>query len=598
MRGEDPSSPDTHMSDDLSLETMAQAVFIVVLLLLFAPMPEGLAQVGPDRDDLFGDLMGNNLDPLSQLGRMSTPGASVPLEGAVDPQAYIVGPGDVFDISIGGAAPVLVSFPVSADGYLMLPEAGAVEIAGLPLVEARRQATEALRAQFQRVRLEVTLSQPRQFYVHVSGAVPTPGRFVATPVARVASVLYLAFADTTQAPVANLSYRPAMRSVKLIHRDGSEESVDLLRYFSTGDTDHNPYLRDGDVISLPTYDPRYDAVFVSGAVAFPGTYDYRAGDTVYDLLVLTTGQNPPQGFNRVRVSRVNDDGSEEAEIYDVSGLESLKIPVQARDQIYALPEETVRGSAAIEGWVAYPGTYSILPGRTTLRELVSRAGGLRQGALGRGAYLERATLPTPRLESSRNNRFEIVPGHMQAVPQDTAAILKTTRLANIDFLSRAYLAQELRLQSRVPINLEDVLANDGATITLENGDNVFVPRDDNMVFVFGQVNRPGYVTARPGMSVDAYVDASGGRSDMAGHLYVIEAGTGRYLDGNRVDVRSGDMIFVDRRESRADSAELQRLLYEERRADLERRSRTWQNIVQSVGAATALVTTYLLITRD
>jgi len=85
---------------------------------------------------------------------------------------------------------------------------------------------------------------------------------------------------------------------------------------------------------------------------------------------------------------------------------------------------------------------------------------------------------------------------------------------------------------------------------------------------------------------------------MAGHLYVIEAGTGRYLDGNRVDVRSGDMIFVDRRESRADSAELQRLLYEERRADLERRSRTWQNIVQSVGAATALVTTYLLITRD
>jgi protein involved in polysaccharide export with SLBB domain len=247
--------------------------------------------------------------------------------------------------------------------------------------------------------------------------------------------------------------------------------------------------------------------------------------------------------------------------------------------------------------VEYPGTYSIVPGRTTLQELLSRAGGLRSGALARGAYLERATLPTPRLESNRNNRFEFVPGDL-LVPQDTAAILKTTRLADIDFLSRAYLAQELRLQSRVPIDLGDVLSDAGTSITLQDDDHVFVPRDENMVFVFGQVNRPGYMTVRPGMSVDEYVEASGGRSDMAGHAYLIEAGTGRYVDARRAEARSGDMIFVDRRENRADSAELQRLLYEERRADLERRSRTWQNIVQTVGAATALVTTYLLIRRN
>ena len=585
------------MSDDWNLKKTVPAGFIVALLLLILPAGS-LAQIRPDQGDIFGDLMGGSLNPLSQLGRVSTAGTSVPLEGAVDPQSYVVGPGDLFDISIGGATPVMVTLPVSADGYLMLPEAGAVDIAGLPLADARRRATDALREQFQRVRLEVTLSQPRQFYVHVSGAVSTPGRFVATPVARVATVLYMAFADTTQAPVANLSYRPAMRSVKVIHRDGSEESVDLLRYFSTGNTDHNPYLQDGDVISLPTYDPDYDAVFVSGAVAFPGTYDYRSGDTVYDLLVLTTGQNPPQGFNQVRVSRVNDDGSVEADIYELSELAGSKIRIQPRDQIFALPEETVRGSASIEGWVEYPGTYSIVPGRTTLQELLSRAGGLRPGALARGAYLERATLPTPRLESSRNNRFEFVPSDLLVVPQDTAAILKTTRLADIDFLSRAYLAQELRLQSRVPIDLGDVLSDAGTSITLQNDDHVFVPRDENMVFVFGQVNRPGYLTVRPGMSVDEYVEASGGRSDMAGQAYLIEAGTGQYLDARRAEARSGDMIFVDRRENRADSAELQRLLYEERRADLERRSRTWQNIVQTVGAATALVTTYLLVRRN
>ncbi len=579
------------------MKTTSLVGLIGALWILVAMPAATLAQGQADRAVMLRELTGGTLNPLSQFGRVSPAGA-VPMEGAVDPARYVVGPGDLFDISVSGPVPILVTLPVSADGFLMLPEAGAVEVAGLRLDEARRRATDALREQFQRVRLQVTLSQPRQFYVHVSGAVPTPGRMVATPVARVATVLSIAFADTTSAPVSNVAFRPALRNVKLIHRNGDEESVDLLRYFSTGNTDHNPYLRDGDVISLPTYDPNYDAVFVSGAVAFPGTYDYRPDDTLYDVLVLTSGQNPPQGFSRVRLSRVTDAGVAESEIYDVAALARSKVRIQPRDQIFALPHETVRGSASIEGWVEYPGTYSIVPGRTTLRDLVELGGGLRNGALARGAYLERATLPTPSLESTRNNRFEFLPGDYRIVPRDTAAILKVTRLADMDFLSRAYLAQELRLQSRVPINLEDVLQDGGADVSLEDGDNVFVPRDENRVFVFGQINRPGYIAARPDMSVESYIAASGGRSDHAGRAYVIEAGTGKYTDARRAEARSGDMIFVDRRRNRADSAELQRLLYEERRADLERRSRTWQNVVQTAGAVTALITTYLLIRRD
>lgn len=583
------------MSDGPSLKTSVLSCLIIGLLAVAGPnfsLGQGII-VGDG-----GDLIGGNLNPLTQLARGVTPTTAPPMEGAVDSEMYLVGPGDLFDISVGGPAPVMVTLPVSADGYLMLPEAGAVEVAGLPLVEARLLATDALRARFQRVNLNVTLSRPRQFYVHVSGAVPTPGRMVATPVARVATVLSLAFADTSTAPSANSTYRPALRNVKLIHRNGVAESVDLLRYFSTGDTDHNPYLRDGDVISLPTYDPNYDAVFISGAVAFPGTYDCRPDDTLYDLLVLASGQNPPHGFDQVRLSRIHDDGTTEAEIYDVATLANSKVDIRPRDQIFALPPETVRGSASIEGWVEYPGTYSIIPGRSTLRDLLRLAGGLREGALARGAYLERATLPMPRPERTANNRFEFTPRDLRVVPQDTAAILKATRLADMDFLSRAYFAQELRIQSRVPINLEHVLTGGEAEVLLQDEDHVFVPRDENMVFVFGQVNRPGYVTVQPGMSVDGYVAASGGRSDAAGQVYVIEAGTGRYMDASGADARSGDFIFVDRRVNRADSPELQRLLYEERREDLERRSRTWSNIVQSVGAATALVTTYLLISRE
>lgn len=580
------------MSEGQSLKTTA-AFYLALILLIAHPFSVN-AQDREDRSGGIGNLIGGDLNSLSQLSRGSTAGALVPLEGAVDPQTYIVGPGDLFGISVGGPAPIIATLPVSADGFLMLPAAGAVEIAGLSLEEARRRATQLLREQFQRVRLDVTLAQPRQFYVHVSGAVPTPGRFIATPVARLASVLYMAFADTTRAPLANTSYRPAMRNVKLIRKDGSVRSVDLLRYFSTGNTEHNPYLQDGDVISLPTYDPRYDAVFVSGAVAFPGTYEYRPDDTLRDLLVLTTGQNPPRGFSRVRLTRSKDDGSVEAEIYDLSSLDE-SIPARPRDQIHALPDEVVRGSATVSGWVNYPGTHSIVPGRTTLRELIQLAGGLRQGALPRSAYLERATLPLPRLERMESNRFEVGPANFRVVREDTAAILKTMRLASMDFLSRAYLAQELRLQSRVPIDLEAVLQGGNASIMLRDGDRVVVPRDENSVFVFGQVNRPGYSEISPDRDASYYIGASGGRSDLAGAAYVIEAGTGRFLDASAAEVESGDMIFVDRREDLAETVDMQRLVYEEKRLRRERRSRIIQTVLQGVSAA---ITIYLLANRN
>ncbi|MEX0821205.1 MAG: polysaccharide biosynthesis/export family protein, partial [Rhodothermales bacterium] len=372
-------------------------------------------------------MSGFDLNPLQDMTGLSRMNDLITMEGAVDAEEYIVGPGDRFDVSVGGPQPIITMISVSADGHLMLPEAGAVDVAGRLLGEARDRARTALQREFENVRVEVTLSQPRQFYVHISGAVPAPGRYVATPVARISTVLSLAYLDSTKTPLANRDRRPALRNIHLIHQDGSNERIDLLKYYSTGKTDHNPYLRDGDVISVPSYNPDYDAVFVSGEVPFPGTYDHRPDDTVYDLLVLATGEDPPSGFSQVRLLRTNDDGQTTAEIYDVKSLDR-SIKLEPRDQVHALHDPTVRGSAAIEGRVYYPGTYSVVPGRTTLISLLDMAGGLRPDALARGATLQRATLPPPEPQTERRNQFEPMLPNFEMFRADSLAMLQSTRL--------------------------------------------------------------------------------------------------------------------------------------------------------------------------
>ena len=548
------------------------------------------AQVDSYVDQLLGTQT-TDANPSTSITRLrnQSPFEMPPLEGAVDEQTYVVGPGDLFNISVGGPRPLMLMVPVSADGYLGLPEAGSVNVAGLSLLEARNVARRALHGSFQDVRVNVSLAQPRRFYVHVSGAVHTPGRYLATPVARVSSVLAMAYVDTTLGLSGNPALRPALRNVTLTHRDGTEDTVDLLRYLSTGDTTENPYLRDGDVISVPSYDPAYEAVFVSGNVAFPGTYDHRTDDTIHDLLVLALGQASPDSTKRIRLTRIDDDGTIHDELYDRVSPEN-PIPVRARDQVHVLLEETVRGSATIDGWVVYPGTYPILPGETTAQDLMEIAGGLRPGALVRAATLERAMPLPPEIDLNADNPFFHAFVQPPTTPMDTLAVLQATRLGSMEFASRIYLADELMLSTRMPIDLEG--ARDGheqAPVYLENGDRIYVPRDRNSVFVLGQVGRPGYVAYTPEAPLSHYITVAGGLSRNAGKTWLIQAGTGRHLDPRKTLIRSGDRIFVDRRVGISDNPEIQRLLVDERRLRIQGRATALQTIAVSASVVSSII---------
>lgn len=567
-----------------------------VLVLSAAPTLHAQTQGAPSATTDLGSM--NLLQQLRQ--RFSGAGlaaGTLALEGALNPDEYIVGPGDQFTISIGGVVPIREAAQVSAEGHLILSDAGQVAAAGRTLRDVQTEAVAMLRRQYENVPIEISLAQPRQFYVHISGAVPEPGRYLVMPVSRVSEALEMAYAArafelqylqataqipanverpepflpsaTSERPRLSAPYRPSLRNVRLTRRDGTQISIDLFRYYTTGDPESNPLLLDGDVITVPVFNEEQDAVVVTGEAPYPGTYAYRPGDTVLDVLLLATGPSVLERLGDVRLIRRGSDGLTRPmllHIPDLRAADAAPIPLQPGDRLDVLKPE--RASASIYGFVQYPGTYPIESGKTTLRELLEMGGGLKPDANVRAAYVERR----------ESNYFK-----------------GDGRISDLDFFGRTYLKTELR-RNRIAIDVAQVLETGGERFVLQNNDVVVFPRDEGTVFVTGNVIVPGYVPFEPGRKARHYIEAAGGEGPDTKGIYVFAGGTGAVQTGDDVLVRSGDTIFVNR-EPVAETPELQSLLVTDRTSRRQTRLLSLQTVIAGVSTIAGLITAFAAITR-
>ena len=515
-----------------------------------------------------------------------------PLEGSIDPETYIVGPNDLFTVSIGGSFAFVSELPVGSDGKLMLPVAGGVQVAGLSLSESIRLSVEKLKTEFTNVSVDVGLGQPRGFFVHVTGAVPEPGRYITSAVSRVEDVLTQAFlSDTYEEPVSNANYRPGLRNITIKRLSGEIIRVDLVSYYRKGDLDANPYLQDGDNIIVPAFQASENGIFVSGNTIFPGEYDFRSGDMLSDFIKIAFGNADLDLSAPVRLTRTVASGQREEILKSIGEVLENDLALQARDNIHFPDEDQHYGTAEAMGFVEFPGRYPIVDGKTTLKELVEMAGGLKSDALIAGAFVERNAYSDSRtvkdqLDLSRSFR----PG---LILSDTSAVLNKMRLADIDLTTRYFLTRSLVNQNRLSIDIESALSANASPVYLRHGDRLNVPKDDNMVKVVGEVERPGSVPFKSGTNHKHYIDAAGGEGPLSSTVFIVKRGTGRLMPASESNVESGDIIFVDREGGETVTPEIERL-----RIQLaDARTRRYQVVLQTVATLASVVSTYILYRR-
>jgi protein involved in polysaccharide export with SLBB domain len=367
-------------------------------------------------------------------------------------------------------------------------------------------------------------------------------------------------------------YRPSLRSIQITHVDGMQSTVDLLRYYATGERTENPYLLDGDIINVPSYHEDRTSVRVDGPVPFAGIYPYREGDRLSDILIIANGSTDLGNVEEVRVTTRTTNGPttvtvSASEVSWERRIGTAQDPILAPGDFVRISEEELE-SAGLFGWVQYPATYPIVSGKTTIADLIRMGGGLRPDADIGLAYVERYQ-PTIRKGDAGTS--------------------------DLDFFSRTFF-NRTKSATRLHVDVAAILRGEADDYYLEHGDAVVFPRAEDVVFVVGNVVQGGYVPFVEGRPASYYVELSGGFAPLSRDVYVYDPSTGQATKGPGATVLAGSTIYVDR-EGFAETPELQSLLVTERTSRRQLRLASTQTIISGITAITAIVTTVIAITR-
>ena len=542
---------------------------------------------------------------------------ATPLDNFIDPNTYELGPYDV--ISLQGIGLTEFSYRavlVNALGDIVTPIAGKVNLKGLTLTEAETKVKEHFSTYVLDTEVFLTLDRPRPVNIHVGGNIPNPGRYVIPAGTRYDALISgfeigeeivsplvnvenkqqiistrqtisginfdrLSATQSEEGEIADSRFRQLaqkydMRYIKVSSKDGSVHYVDLHAYFNSGQEKFAPYITDGDQVTFIDHSFDRPTISISGAVNTPFTGSYRSDDTFEKLLLIAGGYHPQADSSQlIRVYEQN--GEKIREELSLSST-NLTEKLESGDQLIIPYKKTNRnkGNVQIEGMVAIPGIYTIENGETKLSEVVQIAGGLENNALASAAYL---------IRESANQRG------VSSVTDINMTLLSKSYdqfLEGFDYLE----LEEILSANRMAIDL----TNDQALteVTLQDGDRIYVPKDDRSIRIMGQVNNPGFYAYQAEQSVNGYLQRANGMTIAADRerIFVIKAGSRSWYEPQETSIESGDIIFVDR------------IPFQDAKTGLEYqvsiqelKNRRTQLIMTGISALTSVVTAYVAVRR-
>tara|TARA_B100000925_G_C22010378_1_gene476010 strand:+ start:2820 stop:4646 length:1827 start_codon:yes stop_codon:yes gene_type:complete len=399
---------------------------------------------------------------------------------------YSLDVGDVLNIQLVGQKDYVDDYIINGDGSIALEDIGKVILAGLTLKEAYSLIKSKVGSAYIGTEAFITLSEIRDVNVLVSGNAENPGIYTLTGNSNILHAISSA---------GGISEFGSYREINLI-RDGKIiDTLDVYDLLIDGQYNLNKRLRSGDVVFVES---RKNVVSIDGAVFRPAKYEVLDDQNLNTIIEYANGMKRTADLENISLERVLDGTLKTIPITNQVQFSNIK--AIDGDLIY-IREYPFR-QASISGAVLKPGTYTMAQGET-INDLVNKAGGYTDNAYLFGAVYENKDAEKIDIKSKEVLYQEFL-DNILAVSQQNIS-------QNFDLTPIVKLTKDIKdsdPNGRVVIDL----VNEEATgmYSVKEGDKLFIPETNNVVYVYGETSSEGAVMYIPGKGVDYFVDKSGG----------------------------------------------------------------------------------------
>lgn len=306
-----------------------------------------------------------------------------------DSTEYIVQPGDMIKVELPGEEIFDDAFSVDRDGDILIPEIGKVKVVGMYESELTEMLKERLKEVYRDLSgLQIIVSK-KQMIIAVNGYVSSPGEYVLPATANIQMALQKADGLRSGAQINKLRLK----------RNDEEIVFDYKSYLDSGDTSILPKMQSLDELFVPAspiignvemdFDPAKipdagdaardsSAIKVFGEVMSPGSFSFREGKSIIDLLMRAGGVTRYAGVEQIRIIADSEPQLFNLKRYLETGDNTLLPKIQSGSTVFVpirVEEIKAGGNVVyIMGEVKKPGAFEGKE-EATFMDILANAGG-------------------------------------------------------------------------------------------------------------------------------------------------------------------------------------------------------------------------------
>ena len=306
------------------------------------------------------------------------------------------------------------------------------------------------------------------------------------------------------------------------------------------DGSNNMILRDLDSLHIYSIDEvrRKKFVSINGEVAHPGEFPLYDKITLSDLIFLAGDLKKNAYQFGCELARTDTLGRVSVQQISLADSVTKNFLLEEDDRVFIrrIPDWSLHRTANLDGEVRFPGQYALLTRNETIYDLIQRAGGFTERAFPKGLVFQRPTIGHNLI---KQNLPDII-ANSQPLKEDSAGNIRQVEAVKFD----------IENMNRIIIDVEKIMATNGkkGNITMQNGDNIFVPEIPSGISVMGAVGANGTIKYESGKNVKYYISRAGNftnQADKKGTKLIkadgrVFAGSGTL--GKKIDL--GDAVVV------------------------------------------------------